>query len=128
MGTDFVDFFDAGIQVKISLESRLNHLKKMFAFFLTAILSGLRNCFFYSAAHLLFLITVFLCFWIFYYQTSFTSYINILYQISDPFFSFIFSISFSLLYFQSRSCNGFTPLCLCSFLSFLGSSRHQPTI
>ena len=37
----------------------------------------------------------------------------------SPFFSLVFFISFSLLYFRSRSCNGFTTLCFLLIVIFL---------
>ena len=40
----------------------------------------------------------------------------------SPFFSLIFFISFSLLYFRSRSCNVFTPLCFLLVVIFFVES------
>ena len=40
----------------------------------------------------------------------------------SPFFSFLFFISFPLLYFRSRSCNGFTLLCFLSIVIFFVES------
>ena len=103
--------------------------------FLTAILSGLSNYFFIQSPIYFFSLRVSFTSGfsttrhdLLHTLISFIRYLILPVPVYSPFFSFIFSLSFSLLYFRSRSCNGFTPLCSYPFLSFLGSSRHQPTI